>query len=585
MLPYHKPPPYERPNWVHLNEGQRRYAMEQYNLAIVRRGGRIDHGLNEPEEAPRSPVNDQDFENALNDLLGHQDNQEAEEVREETNNQNMSGIETVPASSSMDVESSVSGKHSAPGKGKGPGGKRARTEPNSISQLPGTSGNTDGMTGSGSGVPEASMIIQNISRGIPNLDHTFVFRKKWKFLSFGIADTIIKETVETDVNRLALTTSLANIPWEYMFMYMSVAEFKRLKTGYKGVFAHSCRIKIGQYNPRVAFQTADTSSTTATLNQNKFTRIGIGLRQNAALTCSDRDYVYNNTEPMLPDSFGTSLPPQLRMNLRDAMYGKNNVSASFADGIPAYVTGQELGLEQYLTMYAPSDVNIGFVPYNQFCDEYNAMDLVGKCVVDQEYTFKYAPLVPRWGSYMNKAILGKKATDTATVFAEGTDRQTLYTKTNTIDTNQGPFTESQRTTKLFNTNTTITLPDTFRLDDQHYRYSMERGAAIHELNHKNTIDANQPSIHVGVRAVPKLSTNANQIQATSWLDTQMYWTVDCELVVKATDPFIYSLGHTSGCIDIPTHEQVYVGNGATTQDLFQSNDLPYVYGKRQMIFQ
>ena len=39
---YNKPPPYERANWDRLNEGQRRYAMEQYNLALVRRGQRFD---------------------------------------------------------------------------------------------------------------------------------------------------------------------------------------------------------------------------------------------------------------------------------------------------------------------------------------------------------------------------------------------------------------------------------------------------------------------------------------------------------------------------------------------------------------
>jgi hypothetical protein len=40
------PPPYSRPNWGRLNEGQRRYAMEQYNynnIARVRRGLPVDH--------------------------------------------------------------------------------------------------------------------------------------------------------------------------------------------------------------------------------------------------------------------------------------------------------------------------------------------------------------------------------------------------------------------------------------------------------------------------------------------------------------------------------------------------------------
>ncbi|PRD25778.1 UNVERIFIED_CONTAM: hypothetical protein NCL1_39929 [Trichonephila clavipes] len=39
------PPPDERPNWENLNEGQKRYAYEQYNLARVRRGLPIDHPI------------------------------------------------------------------------------------------------------------------------------------------------------------------------------------------------------------------------------------------------------------------------------------------------------------------------------------------------------------------------------------------------------------------------------------------------------------------------------------------------------------------------------------------------------------
>lgn len=45
------PPPYERPNWERMNEGQRRYAMEQWQLARVRRGLNIDHPI--PEVYPQ----------------------------------------------------------------------------------------------------------------------------------------------------------------------------------------------------------------------------------------------------------------------------------------------------------------------------------------------------------------------------------------------------------------------------------------------------------------------------------------------------------------------------------------------------
>ena len=37
------PNPQDRPNWNSLNEGQRRYAMEQWKLARVRRGEHFDN--------------------------------------------------------------------------------------------------------------------------------------------------------------------------------------------------------------------------------------------------------------------------------------------------------------------------------------------------------------------------------------------------------------------------------------------------------------------------------------------------------------------------------------------------------------
>ena len=48
--------PPEKSNWHRLSESQKRYAWEQYNLALVRRGIEIDHPIpgrgNQPVEKP-----------------------------------------------------------------------------------------------------------------------------------------------------------------------------------------------------------------------------------------------------------------------------------------------------------------------------------------------------------------------------------------------------------------------------------------------------------------------------------------------------------------------------------------------------
>lgn len=69
-LPYHKPPPYERPNWDSMNEGQKRYAMEQYNLALVRRGAYFAPPGSEETSvpAPSSTPTPEAHHNAIDDL-------------------------------------------------------------------------------------------------------------------------------------------------------------------------------------------------------------------------------------------------------------------------------------------------------------------------------------------------------------------------------------------------------------------------------------------------------------------------------------------------------------------------------------
>ena len=54
------PPPDERPNWNSLNEGQKRYAWEQYNLAKVRRGIPIDHPIPGTSNAEPAQLNTQE---------------------------------------------------------------------------------------------------------------------------------------------------------------------------------------------------------------------------------------------------------------------------------------------------------------------------------------------------------------------------------------------------------------------------------------------------------------------------------------------------------------------------------------------
>lgn len=666
-LPYSKPPPYERPNWHLLNAGQKRYAMEQYNLALVRRGAYfkppvLEQDANPTDNAPTShdnnelhsdpiadldaldnlldainPSNDDPSEqlNRLNDLLdvlhdhlgGNEESADTQETTtpgEETARPGTStGPNTRHRSSNPEEDYLVSGgmeqpqpdTHGTPPKrnkdkfGASVSGNVTGRQ-TSGSALPGTSGNTDGMTGAGGTGEDQSRAISTIPRGIHTPTYSWTFKKKHKFLSFGVANVVLIDTLTSGDNvltRWALTTPLVNLPWEYAFMYMSPAEFERIQE-FNGVFASRARVKVFQYNPRVAFQTADTTSTQATLNQNKFTLTAIGIRSNSNIWASDRDYTFATDEPMKPVGFQTTgnyTGKLNRLELAQHMYGIENWSAQVPDFVPSVCTGQELGLQRYLTVYAEKPKppatgekanDQGFPQFNCFCNEYNAMDMIGKELINEVHNFEYAPLKER----ANNRQLA--------VYIPGDP------PSGTLPTNLPPEIVLRDGTRIempknkifpangFQTSVNVTESNSYVEDIQdggantgnlgdksnfagrtmYTEFPMEQAGNYVEKNRKGCDYNEQQSIHMGVRPVPKLGTAVNLIQPNSWLDCQMYWTVECELEVRAADPFTFPRGNV---IDIPARAQMCVMNtsGSSAVPQLYTYDRPYQYGRAQVV--
>lgn len=593
-LPYHKPPPHERPNWERMNEGQKRYAMEQYNLALVRRGAKFTPPTDESED---EDFDIDQFVNNEYDALGvqHEGTSQDREVDEESlpntqeneaadnflNTLRDKQMDTSPPAGSVNVA-----KRPISSKG-GAGGKKSKMN------QPGTSSNTDedigGAIGGGGG--DASTLgIQPISRGITNHKQTYTFTKRWKFLSFGIADQILNDTA-LSANRLALTTSLAAVPWEYGFFYMSPAEFTRMQE-FRNVFAKHCSITVSQFNPRVAFETGGTETTTATLNQNKFTRWAIGIRGNAGLYCSDREYTYDTTETMKPTGFDATLPASNRASLADAMYGLVNSTAIATHNlnIPAYATGAELELEQYLTVYASKTGTHGFPPYDQYCHEVNSMDYLGRELFTQSYNFEYAPLQKRHPMVFNNGLTENlyPVTGTTNQVTTGTRFEGIFTKVLPTDMQKTPENDDNNNLKYTQeSDNSTTNVDSSNYDNNrpYYRFPMEQNGTYLEMSRKVIDYAHQPSVHIGVRAVPKLTTAANQIQANSWLDTQIYFTIQASLTVEAHDSYFYVRG---GPTIIPAQAQLVscLATGddpPVLQSRLQQGDRTYVCGRRSIV--
>lgn len=618
---YNKPPPYERPNWERLNEGQRRYAMEQYNLALVRRGQYFEPPIaaRPPSPAPNNAIQDLDELDRLLDNFPTGSPQQSQGGTSDVD-QPVAGPSSRPdpvpiqlpvqpstfqepaQTMSTSEVTGVSQKRGAEPDSASTPTKKNKSSEHSGSALPGTSGNTDGsMASSSMQELEASRGIMPISRGIHVEKFEWTFTKKWKFLSFGVADVILTDDIGTTTapaKRWALTTSLVNIPWEYAFMYMSIAEYTRLRE-MTGVFATDCDIRVFQYNPRVAFQTADTTSTQATLNQNKFTRVAKGLRNNPHLFGSDRDYVFAKDEPMKPEGFETNADQYTGQKFRDRlakqMYGTTTISTN-PPTVPAISTGKEMGLLRYYTVYASQTVDSGFPQYNKYCSEFNSMDLVGKQVLSAHHDFTYAPLTVRARNYQDSIYMpgdvptpkeAQPASQYVNAGSKIVDLLSVRMPTTGFSAVGGNNSREEDSMYLghlqiggvaLKTGEKLSDSSFQNFDTLYTKFPMEQGGIYNEAGYQGATCGDQESLHVGVRAVPKLGTAVNNIEASSWLDCQMYWTVECRLRCVSTEPFTYPRGNVS---DIPLRSQ-FTGANSNTPFL-QTFDRPYFYGKPQRV--
>lgn len=579
------PNPQDRPNWDTMNEGQRRYAMEQWYLARVRRGERFDPpGDNGNDLTPQQAIDNFDL-----NLLGtpqEEDNEDNHSTQESgvqdfiqkvkdyqdqrdagpSNSSNMSDVEMSQVSTSQGTKRSGSG-----------GGKAAKVHKSGTS-LPGTGGNLDGMSSGGSSTGSPA-ILRPIGLHVEKMTKTY--HKKHRFLTSANANVILKEPAAGKIpKRFALTTGLASIPWEYLFMYMSPAEYNRMKQ-YPGTRAVSAKVTVKAWNTRVAFQTGDTQTSNATLNQNKFLQVAQGIRSIPFIASSNRRYQFSATEPMQPSGFASQTSEQYREGLKTAIYGYDNDSTKFTQVPPANATGAEIYLQDYLTIYtldasATGDDKTylpGFPPYKDFIEEFDASACVNGVVATMNYDFQYAPLTPTFAAVPNHLIVTSDSQDipSGTNVEVGSEKHVNTGQTVSPTQNWNAvrrFQQGPKKRDLY-----------FKEDHAYYKRPMEQGGVFEETCNQSFGDSQMPSLNVGIRAVPKLTTSDNVTQANSWLDAQGYFEVECTLVTESMDPYTYI---KQGCYASNTSQQLqwYSEDSDTTgRPRAKTYDLPNVYGR------
>ena len=308
-------PPYERNNWSRMNEGQRRYAMEQFNLALVRRGLPIDHprpsidGNDEPADSdgntdtPAGGVSDsggdsdsgEELEQQLHDA-GQGDYRTAEEIFEEGSGESEDDEEhRMGGSGQGTAMASGGGGPSGSGTGGATNGPRPPKEPRVDSGV-GIGSATENRRDQAKkqkqgGLPSGDGELLKLPNPMSSIHPAIrYYRKVHRFLSFGLAYNMFPYTVERPEqhNIYMMSSPLAHVPWERLYMYLNPAEFAVLPDG-SNVNKVRCQVRIR--NARIAFETNVSDSTVATLNQQRDVCYSIGLRQ--AINCINGSPTFN----------------------------------------------------------------------------------------------------------------------------------------------------------------------------------------------------------------------------------------------------------------------------------------------------
>ncbi|KAL3268468.1 hypothetical protein HHI36_007579 [Cryptolaemus montrouzieri] len=239
--------------------------------------------------------------------------------------------------------------------------------------------------------------------------------------------------------------------------------------------------------------------------------MGIGLRQHPALIYGDRDYSFDAKNPMKPTGFDTSSAHTSRLELLRHMYGISDItSTDFTKHVPAHCTNHELALQGYFTVFTPKDGVCGFPPYSNICSEFNGVDSTGSTILEMDYHFHNAPLTQSHSIVIGPNCYGDAGQVNTAYGTEHIDSQIVRSSRNVLNEEI----DEQSITAVCVTDETGKLAKNTNIADHIYhKLPLEQSGTFNTLPGTPHTQHHQPSIHIGIKPVPQLSTATNSVAA------------------------------------------------------------------------
>lgn len=408
--------------------------------------------------------------------------------------------------------------------------------------LPGTG---RGAGGAGDGNANSDMEIYSPERPLSIFGHKITtYKKVHRFMTFAIAPSWISiDRVSPAENQRWLTTSLASIPWELPILYLNPSEFRLIP---KGSYVKEVRIKIVHRGNRIAFETGEVATRLATLNQVQNIVVGFGLNKTGWGVNTTYQGI-ESSNPMVPTAIGLPITGTYSANF----YGVNNDDGDFTSYVPTHQVGIPFALPNYFTLANATQNTGGVPPITENLTFYDGKTTINHVVAEFNYKPKLSILKDplkhiRSGLPMTPLTIpvnGCITSGHSTVVTSGSDPQS-YSLTTVQNS-------PSNTNNQFNTLTGIT--DIIE-KSQHLRqgpWGQYESAQI------------QPSLHVGIQAIPSLTATDLFGQISNWTDGQADWDVFCEMEVVEHEPT--KLPHAT-IANVPAGKQIFRVSTGDTND-------------------
>lgn len=365
-----------------------------------------------------------------------------------------------------------------------------------------------------------------------------VYKKCHKFMTFGFADNIVLNGVDTTGNSF-LTSYLAEIPWHIPAFYLNQSEFDLIPSGSK---VKSVEIEVIYRGATIQFETGTTVTGLATLNQINDIAVAYGLNRTG--WGSNVSYTaFDGSQPMLPSAIGKPKYAPVAGNYRGMVrdfYGSPNFDDNFRKDIPKHQTSRQCFLYNYWATSArggleATTANRQFGGWPCIAEKIQQMD--GKTVVNQvvassRYEPKLAPIKSPLKS-QGHGLPFPAQNANITILTNG-HLPGMRTATYQVPNNAPSSGGNLATTTEANVTITNSTEPPFNI------YSPIEKCQMGKSGYWGQMDGHiQPSVHVGVQPVPALSSaalTAEDAVFNNWTDTRCYWEVIATMVVEEHVP-------------------------------------------------